>query len=316
MRNMTSFVRVLVLSAVLGIAGGQALAADPDPSKLKLASANVLVYEADTGRPLYQKAANDVTAIASITKLMTAMVVLDANLPLDEPLEVDMGDFDFVKGTRSRLSMGVEMPRREMMRLALMASENRAASALARHYPGGQDAFVTAMNEKAKALGMTRTRFDDPTGLSPRNVSTAYDLARLVEAAARYPLIREYSITPSHYVEVQPTGRVLGFNNSNRLIASNAWDIRLQKTGYISEAGRCLVMLAQIASRPVVIVLLDSVGKYTRLGDAQRVKHWLETGQALPVARTTVTAARKAGKPGRTPKPAPVSSKSTRKPAR
>ena len=139
------------------------------------------------------------------------------------------------------------------------------------------------MNAKARSLKLTRTSFADPTGLSPRNVSTAIDLARMVQAAADYPLIREYSTTPAHFVEVQPTGQTLGFNNSNALVKNDTWDIQLQKTGYIREAGRCVVMLANIASRPVVIVLLDSIGKYTRLGDAQRVKHWLETGEALPL---------------------------------
>ena len=286
----------LLASPALAAAGGDSL----DPAKLRLGSANALVYDPGTKQALYQKGADDVTAIASVTKLMTAMVVLDANLPLDEPLDVDLGDLDMIKGSSSRLSMGIELPRREMLRLALMASENRAASALARHYPGGTPAFVAAMNAKAASLGMTRSHFDDSTGLSPSNVSTARDLARMVEAAAAYPLIREFSITPSHVVEVQPTGRVLGFNNSNRLVQSSAWDIQLQKSGYIREAGRCVVMLVQIASKPVVIVLLDSVGKYTRLADATRVKHWLETGQPLPVAKATLAAAGKTRKPGRT----------------
>jgi D-alanyl-D-alanine endopeptidase (penicillin-binding protein 7) len=289
--------RVLVLALVLAAPGLASAIDAPDPAKLRLGSANALVYDPATGHELYAKGVDDVTPIASVTKLMTAMVVLDANLPLDEPIDVDMGDIDFIKGSRSRLSMGVELPRREMLRLALMASENRAASALARHYPGGTPAFVAAMNAKAASLGMTRTHFDDATGLSPGNVSTARDLARMVEAAARYPLIREDSVTPSHVVEVYPTGRTLGFANSNRLVQSSAWDIRLQKTGYISEAGRCLVMLTQIASRPIVIVLLDSVGKYTRLADATRVKQWLETGKALPVAGAALSAAAKVRKP-------------------
>ncbi len=180
--------------------------------------------------------------------------------------------------------MGASLSRREMLRLALMSSENRAASSLARYFPGGASAAVTAMNRKAMALGMTRTHYADPTGLSPRNVSTANDLARLVHAAAEYPTIRDYSTTPAHFVEVQPTGHWLGFNNSNALVKNQPWDIQLQKTGYIREAGRCLVMLANIASRPLVIVLLDSNGKYTRLGDAQRVKQWIETGVALATA--------------------------------
>jgi D-alanyl-D-alanine endopeptidase (penicillin-binding protein 7) len=279
----------------LSVAGADAL----DPAKLKLGSANALVYDPATRQYVYEKGADDVTPIASVTKLMTAMVVLDANLPLDEPLDVDMGDLDMIKGSSSRLSLGVELPRREMLRLALMASENRAASALARHYPGGTGAFVAAMNAKAKSLGMTRTHFDDSTGLSPSNVSTARDLAKMVEAAAGYPLIREFSVTPSHVVEVQPTGRMLGFHNSNGLVNAGQWDIQLQKTGYIREAGRCVVMLAQVASKPIVIVLLDSVGKYTRMADATRVKHWLETGQGLPVATATIAAAGKARKPGK-----------------
>jgi len=261
-----------------------------DPAKLRLASANAVIIDAAAGSPIYAKAADEVTPIASVTKLMTAMVVLDANQPLDETVTVDMNDFDFLKGSRSRLPMGTSLPRREMLRLALMASENRAASSLARHYPGGTDAFVRAMNVKAAMLGMENTRYADPTGLSPRNVSTANDLARLVRAAADYPLIREYSTTPSAYVEPDGLGRSVGFNNSNGLVRSGHWDILLQKTGYIREAGRCVVMLANVASKPVVIVLLDSIGKYTRMADAERVKHWLETGESLAipaVARST-----------------------------
>lgn len=259
-----------------------AAAADLDASKLRLASANVLVLDAQDGKALYAKAADEITPIASLTKLMTAMVVLDANLPMDDLLSIDMDDFDYLKGSHSRLRMGASLTRAQMLRLALMSSENRAASALARHYPGGTLAFVAAMNEKAMALGMTNTHYDDSTGLSPKNVSTANDLAKLVRAAADYPVIRDYSTTPSHFVEVQPTGQTIGFNNSNALVKSGAWDIQLQKTGYIREAGRCVVMLANIASKPMVIVLLDSIGKFTRVADAQRVKHWLETGEALP----------------------------------
>jgi D-alanyl-D-alanine endopeptidase (penicillin-binding protein 7) len=260
---------------------------DHDPAKLRLASANALVLDAASNETVYAKSANEVTAIASLTKLMTAMVTLDAGLPLHEPLAIDTEDFDYLKGTRSRLRMGAELSRAEMLRLALMASENRAAACLARHYPGGADAFVAAMNEKARALGMTKTRYADPTGLSARNVSTASDLARLVSAASEYPLIREFSTTPSHFVEVQPTGQLLGFNNTNRLVASTGWDILLSKTGYIREAGKCLVMLATIASRPFVIVLLDSAGRYTRLGDAERIRYWLETGGTLPLVKAS-----------------------------
>ncbi|MEP7274862.1 MAG: D-alanyl-D-alanine endopeptidase [Betaproteobacteria bacterium] len=263
-------------------AGADAL----DPAKLRLASANAVVYDIAAQRRLYAKAADEVTPIASLTKLMTAMVVLDARQPMDEALEIETDDFDFLKGSRSRLRMGSTLSRREMLRLALMSSENRAASSLARHYPGGMVAAVAAMNRKAIALGMTHTHYADPTGLSADNVSSANDLAMLVQLAAQYPTIREYSTTPAHFVEVQPTGHWLGFNNSNALVKNQSWDIQVQKTGYIREAGRCLVMLANIASRPVVIVLLDSSGKYTRLGDAQRVKHWVETGEALALPQT------------------------------
>ena len=253
-----------------------------DGSKLKLASANVLVLDAGAGHPIYSKAADAVTPIASVTKLMTAMVVLDAAEPMDEMLAVDIADIDQLKGSHSRLRLGSELSRREMLRLALMASENRAASSLARHYPGGHDAVVEAMNRKAQSLGMSNTHFSDPTGLSSENVSTANDLAKMVRAAAGYQLIRDFTTTSSHYVEVQPAGNVLGFSNTNSLVRGGQWDILLSKTGFIREAGKCLVMLVNIASRPVVIVLLDSYGKLTRVGDANRVKHWLETGESLP----------------------------------
>jgi len=288
---------ILVLLGLIGVASPALAAGEPatsapaalgltlNGSKLKLASANVLVLDAKDGDLIYAKAADAVTPIASVTKLMTAMVVLDAEQPLDEPIGVGIGDLDLLKGSHSRLGLGSELPRREMLRLALMASENRAASSLARHYPGGTEAFVEAMNRKAQALGMTRTHFADPTGLSSDNVSTASDLARMVKAAAGYELIRDATTTASHYVEVQPTGRILGFNNTNSLVRAGQWDIQVSKTGFIREAGKCLVMLATVASRPVVIVLLDSYGRLTRIADANRVKHWLETGESLPEAR-------------------------------
>jgi D-alanyl-D-alanine endopeptidase (penicillin-binding protein 7) len=270
-----------------------------DPAKLHLASDNAVVVDANAKQSVYAKGADDVTPIASLTKLMTAMVTLDANLPEDEMISIGVQDLDFLKGTRSRLRLGAELPRREMLRLALMSSENRAASSLARTYPGGTKAFVDAMNAKAAELGMTHTRYADPTGLSAQNVSTANDLALLVAAAAEYPQIRDFSTTGSHFVEVQPTGQILGFSNTNNLVKNDKWDIKLSKTGYIREAGKCLVMLATIASKPFVIVLLDSAGKYTRLGDAQRVRHWIETGESLPVTADAKPAAktRAAAKP-------------------
>jgi D-alanyl-D-alanine endopeptidase (penicillin-binding protein 7) len=279
--------------ASLVAASGWAGAVDLDPGRLRLASANVLVWDAAEDRQLYAKAADEVTPIASVTKLMTAMVVLDGQQPLDEVLDIDTADYDTLKNSSSRLRAGTTLSRREMLRLALMSSENRAAASLARHYPGGTQAFVTQMNFKAAVLGLKHTRYSDPTGLSPENVSTASDLAKLVQAAAEYPLIREFTTTPSYMVEMD-TGRVLGFNNSNALVKKHDWDIMLQKTGYIREAGKCVVMLVNIASKPFVIVLLDSLGKYTRIADAQRVKHWLETGETLALAPVKAARAVKA----------------------
>ncbi len=302
--------RLLIVFAVF--ASSAAVGSPPvlDAGKLKLLSANAVVIDPADGHVVYSKAANEVTPIASLTKLMTAMVVLDAALPLDETLVVDMRDFDYLKGSHSRLRMGSTLSRDEMLKLALMASENRAASALARHYPGGTRAFVSAMNAKAALLGLANTHFEDPTGLSPHNVSTATDLARMVQAAAAYPLIRAYSTTPAHYVEVQPTGQTIGYNNSNGLVKSAAWDIQLQKTGYIREAGRCVVLLATVASKPMVIVLLDSIGKVARLGDAQRVKYWLETGESMPMvaAKPAVNRAAKGARPAKAAAPTRVAS--------
>ena len=283
---------VFAAFVTLATASASAVDVDRDPGKLRLASVNAVVIDASSHRSVYAKGADDVTPIASLTKLMTAIVTLDAQLPMDESIAIDMEDFDYLKGSHSRLRMGATLSRREMLRLALMSSENRAASALARSYPGGTEVFVRAMNEKARALGMTRTSYADPTGLSARNVSTANDLATLVAAAAEYPEIRDFSTTPSHFVEVQPTGQLLGFNNTNGLVKNSGWNIHLSKTGYIREAGKCLVMLATIASKPFVIVLLDSAGKYTRQGDAQRVRDWLETGRASAVPKSGAKAAK------------------------
>ena len=286
------FIGLIGFSAAGLAANGQAPLPAPatlDASKLRLGSTNALVLDANADAPIYAKGADTVTPIASVTKLMTAMVVLDANQPMDESLNVDVADVDLLKGSHSRLRLGAELPRGEMLRLALMASENRAASSLARHYPGGLEAFVAAMNSKAQQLGMSHTHFADPTGLTSDNVSTASDLALMVKAAAGYELIRDATTTASHYVEIQPLGTVLGFNNTNSLVRAGQWDIQVSKTGFIREAGKCLVMLANIASRSVVIVLLDSYGRLTRIGDAIRVKHWLETGESLPATKTLKT---------------------------
>lgn len=242
---------------------------------LSIHSAAALVLDQTTGKPLVEKQADMVVPIASITKLMTAMVVLDARQDLHEVIEVTSEDIDHLKGTRSRLAVGTTMTRETAMLLALMSSENRAANALGRHYPGGLPAFVQAMNRKARQLGMFNSRFEEPTGLSSNNVSTANDLARMVMASGAYPEIRIYSTTSSASVEIR--GRIQEFANTNTLVRSDNWQIGVSKTGYISEAGRCLVMQAWVADKPVVIVLLDSDGKMTRVGDANRIKRWMES---------------------------------------
>jgi D-alanyl-D-alanine endopeptidase (penicillin-binding protein 7) len=239
-------------------------------------STAALVIDHDEGRTLYAKNVEAVQPIASITKLMTAMVVLDAKLDLQEPVAITEDDVDLLKHTSSRLRVGTVLERQELLKLALMASENRAASALGRAYPGGLSAFVAAMNQKASELGMTRTSFVDSSGLSSGNVSTAQDLAKMVTAAYRYPLIQEYTTMPNHTVHFS-NGRALAFRNTNGLVKDDAWQIDVSKTGYIAEAGRCLVMQARIAAKPVIIVLLDSWGKYTRIGDANRIKKWIES---------------------------------------
>lgn len=245
---------------------------------LNLRSSTVLVLDQEQGHALYAKNSTAVMPIASITKLMTAMVVLDAGLPLDETVAIDEADVDILRNSGSRLRVGMELPRQELLRLALMSSENRAAAALARAYPEGTQAFVVAMNRRAQELRMANTRFVDATGLSSANVSTAQDLARMVNAAYRYDLIREFTTTPSHEVELPGSYRTMAFQNSNSLVRSGSWDIGLSKTGFILEAGRCLVMQARIASRPVIIVLLDSWGKFSRIGDANRIRKWVESG--------------------------------------
>ncbi|MQM31899.1 MAG: D-alanyl-D-alanine endopeptidase [Candidatus Accumulibacter phosphatis] len=245
---------------------------------LAVRSGSALVIAQDGGEALYEKNASIVVPIASITKLMTAMVVLDSMPNLQAPIAITDDDVDYLKGSRSRLQVGSVLTREMALLLALMSSENRAANALGRHYPGGLGAFIVAMNRKAASLGMSRTHFEDPTGLTSNNVSTAHDLARMVAAAYRYPLIREFSTTSGVTAEVK--GRDLEYRNTNQLVKSPAWEIGLSKTGYIQEAGKCLVMQARVADRPVVIVLLDSSDKQTRIGDANRIKRWMESASA------------------------------------
>jgi len=242
-----------------------------------LQSSGVLVLDATTGQTLYSKNADHTAPIASITKLMTAMVVLDAKLPLDEVLDISADDIDLVKGTRSRLPVGSHFRRDDLLRLALMASDNRAAAALGRNYPGGLPAFVDAMNRKAVSLGLQQTHYVDSSGLSPGNVSSAQDLGKLVNEASKYDLIREYTTTGAVNVQLPDSKRKLTFVNTNALVRAGDWKIGVQKTGFINEAGKCLVMQAIIANQPIVIVLLDSWGRLTRIGDAQRIRKWLES---------------------------------------
>ena len=242
----------------------------------KLGSAIALIYDEKGSRSLYSKNADTVTPIASITKLMTAMVVLDAQLPMEEEISISVQDMDMLKGTHSRMRPGMTLSRAELLKLALMSSENRAASALARTYPGGTAAAIGKMNDKARELGMKDTRFLDPSGLNSGNVSTAQDLVKMVQAAQHYNLIHKYTTTSSHIVDVAGH-RPMQYNNTNPLVKNASWDIGVSKTGFINEAGRCLVMQANIGQRSVVIVLLDSVGKQTRVGDANRIKKWMES---------------------------------------
>ncbi len=254
---------------------------------LAVQSGSALVVDQVGGDAIFQKNANIVAPIASITKVMTAMVVLDSSPNMVAPISISNDDVDYLRGSRSRLPVGSVMSRESALLLALMSSENRAAHALARNYPGGMPAFLVAMNIKAQALGMRDTRFEDPTGLTSSNVSTAQDLAKMVTAAYRYPLIREFTTTTEATVDVG--GRELVFRNTNPLVKNAAWDVGLSKTGYIHEAGKCLVMQARVADKPVVIVLLDSAGKLTRVGDANRIKRWMESAQVshrLPTQTT------------------------------
>lgn len=253
-----------------------------DPLDLKSNAA--LVIDQSTAEVLFEKNAQIALPIASITKLMTSLVVVEANQSMDELISVTQEDVDREKFSHSRLRVGSQLTRANMLHIALMSSENRAASALGRSYPGGLPAFVAAMNARARSLGMVNTHYVDSTGLSSGNVSTARDLAKLVIAAHHHPIIRQYS-TDSKYA-VEPGGPMLQYRNSNNLVDNPEWQIGLQKTGYISEAGRCLVMQARIEGRPVVMVFLDSKGKSSRLADAGRIRKWLENARPTALGRT------------------------------
>lgn len=254
---------------------GQVMGLRQAQDPLALGSSVALVVDARNGQTLYEKNADAVLPIASISKLLTAMVVIDSKAPMSDMLTVTRDDIDTERHSSSRLAVGARLSRDEMLQLALMASENRAANALGRHHPGGLGEFVAAMNRKARAIGMTDSHFVEPTGLSVANVANAHDLVKLVREAARYPRLRSYSTASDLTVD---TGyRQLRYGNTNRLVRAG-WEIGIQKTGYISEAGRCLVMQTRVDGRPVVMVLLDADGSNTRFGDARRLRAWLEEG--------------------------------------
>ncbi|CAJ0804130.1 hypothetical protein LMG19083_04005 [Ralstonia psammae] len=253
---------------------GEAMGLRSTPDALALRSSVALVMDQNNGEVLFQKNSSAVLPIASITKLMTALVVTDAHQPMDELLEITDEDRDYERNTGSRLRFGTMLTREDLLLLALMSSENRAASALGRNFPGGRPAFVAAMNRKAHELGMNDTHYVDSNGLSSSNVSSAQDLAKIVMAAYKVPTIRQFTTTPEHTVNAN--GRTLHYVNTNRLVRGGEWDIGLQKTGFINEAGRCLVMQANVHGRNVVMVFLDSAGNLTRFADATRVRNWLE----------------------------------------
>ncbi|WP_084609891.1 serine hydrolase [Sedimenticola selenatireducens] len=248
-----------------------------DEKKLKLRSASALIVDS-TGNEIYSKQSATPLPIGSITKLMTVMVILDARLPLDEKIRITKQDRDLIRLTGSRLNYGATLSRRSLLDLALMASENRAASALARTYPGGTEQFIRAMNAKARQLGMVDSRFTDPAGLDAGNVASPNDLVRMVKAASDYPEIADATTRLRMDVRPYPKRGPLTYGNTNRLLKNQAWNIQLSKTGYINEAGRCLVMQAKVKGRELTIVLLNSFGKLTPFGDANRVRKWIERG--------------------------------------
>lgn len=270
-RNKSPFVRVAMTPR---LSKGERLGLRDSDDALDLNSSVALVVDQLTGEVLFSKNDSAVLPIASLTKLMTGLVLADAQLPMEEMITITRDDIDTVKNSRSRLAIGTTASRGELMHLALMSSENRAAHALARTYPGGLTHFIRLMNAKARDLGMHDTRYVDPTGLMSQNQSSARDLATLVSAAYERPILRDLSTSPSH--ELDLGNRTLQYNNSNRLIRNPEWNIGLQKTGYISEAGRCLVMQASVAGRQLIMVFLDASGRSSRAQDAERVRHWVE----------------------------------------
>jgi D-alanyl-D-alanine endopeptidase (penicillin-binding protein 7) len=281
-----------------------------NPKQLSLHSEAVLVVDGREGEVLYERNVHLKRPIASITKLMTAMVALDAGLPEDEVITITKADRDRLRGSGSKLNFGTKLTRRDLIKIALAGSENRAAMALARTYPEGVDHFVATMNDKARRLGLKETTFRDPAGLHRGNTSTAADLVALVEAASRYALIREFTTLGSSSVTDQRTGWRIRFVNTNRLVRNGQWDIELSKTGYIADAGHCLLMLAEIAGRPVTVVLLNSWGELTKYGDANRIRKWI--ARADQKARTAARELQASAAPAAAPAGGPLRTASSR----
>jgi D-alanyl-D-alanine endopeptidase (penicillin-binding protein 7) len=285
-------IRLSILSLLFAVTGilitpiasaGETTAAPRDNTRLKLASGSTLLVDLQTNKVIYANNPDVVVPIASVSKLMTGLVVVEARQNMDEYININISDTPEMKGVFSRVKLNSEMPRREMLLIALMSSENRAAASLAHHYPGGYAAFIAAMNAKARALGMNSTHFVEPTGLSPRNVSTARDLSKLLVAAHKYPLLTELSTTKQKTVSFRKPNYSLGFRNTDHLVNKPNWNIELTKTGFTNAAGHCLVLVTHMANRPVALVILDAYGKYTHFADATRIRKWVETGNSATV---------------------------------
>ncbi len=290
-RQIVAWVLPLFFIVLLTVSLGASLPAQAShlgklkEANLALGSVNALVLDLDSNQPLYSKNADRVVPIASITKVMTAMVVLDSKAPMDEWLSIVKRQRKQDKNGYSRIRIGSQLKRKDLLLLALMSSENRAANVLAQSHPGGMEAFVKAMNAKAKSLGMHQTRFVNASGLSRDNISTASDLMKMIRAAAKYPEIREYSTTTKYDARFKKPRYVLYYANTNPLARKSSWDVTLSKTGYLTEAGRCLVMISTIEGHNIGMVFLDSLGKRTPIGDAGRVKRWILTGKGGTVSR-------------------------------
>ena len=251
-----------------------------DTSQLHIASGSAMLVDLQTNKVIYSSNPDVVVPIASVSKLMTGLIVLEAKQNMDEYIDINITDTPEMKGVFSRVKIGSEMPRKEMLLIALMSSENRAAASLAHHYPGGYAAFIAAMNAKAKALGMTNTHYVEPTGLSIHNVSTARDLSKLLAAARKYPMLSQLSTTKEKTVAFRKPNYTLGFSNTDHLINRANWDIKLTKTGFTNQAGHCLVLVTSMGNRPVSLVILDAFGKFTHFADASRIRNWVETGKS------------------------------------